>query len=267
MKQALVIGDSWAIPYLGRLPERDEMKQALVIGDSWAITLTHSFHNKLYPPHDYGPNHVGHIEFKLRQAGYAVNNRSWGGSTNHLQLTQAEYYLDWQDYIGQPLDLIVWFHTELLRDWNRTDQKELSKMAFLGLDRYLDKKAIEIYSMAANAMKRFPKTKWIIIGGHCPIRPAFRNILEDAVLIVDNWRQELAGVECPECHTLTFIDEFERFVKMFPTHIIERELNNREIIMDACQDTNVFYDKVHPSPKSMSLLGDRIVRFLQDNNF
>lgn len=243
------------------------MKEALVIGDSWSITLTHNYWVRWRPDQPYDdPAHAGHIEFALRQAGWSVNNRGWGGSSNHIQVTQALYYLMWQKYIGKPLNLIVWFHTELMRDWHRANPDSVQNMKKYGLDAWLDKQADEVYGLVAEAQERYPETKWIIIGGHCPIRANKKHLLAKSALIIDNWRQELAGVECPECHTLTFLDEFEKYKDCFPLDIVERELNLREIIINACRDSRIFYDGVHPSPKSMAALSERILRFIETNN-
>jgi len=239
------------------------MKEALIIGDSWSITLTHNYWVRWKPDQTYGPSHADHIEFAMRKVGYAVNNRGWGGSSNHIQVTQALHYLTWHDYIGKPLDVIIWFHTELLRDWHRANPREVKEMKEYGLDAWLDYKATEVYGIVRQAQEQYPNTKWIIVGGHCPVRQSHRHLLNKSALIIDNWRQELAGVECPECHTLTFLDEFEKFKDCFPIDIVERELNLRDKIINACRDTKIFYDKVHPGPESMGQLSERIVNFIK----
>lgn len=239
------------------------MKQALIIGDSWGVTLSSHYwfrHNEI----DYGPNHADHIEFALRKKGWAVNNRCWGGSRNFVAITDAFHYLKWYSYIEKPLDLIIWFHTELVRDWNPNIEGMLQEMKYLGLDSWLDQKAGEFYTLVSLAQKEYPDTRWIIIGGHCPIRSNKRHLLEKSSLIIDNWRQELAGVECPECHTLSFLNEFEKYPECFPLDIIERELSYREQILRACSDRDIFFDHVHPSAKSMALLSDRIINFIDD---
>jgi hypothetical protein len=234
------------------------MKLAIIIGDGWADVPVNFVNNN-----QYREGLKSYLDFKMLEYDHLIINKSRGGSQNLYQLEQAQAYLHMFNLAKQKIEFVVWFHTELLRDWNRNyDSSQVEEMRSIGLDAYLDRLAEKTYQTARKLKYRYPSVKWIIVGGHCAIRDNKRYLLDWADLIIDNFRQELTGMDCPECHTYEFIDEFEKFRDCFPDDIIQRELTKKELIKKAVQNSDLFWNNAHGGPDAMNILADRIIKCL-----
>jgi hypothetical protein len=216
------------------------MKNIAIIGDSWSIGV-----------------HIGHVdgfspfEFTLMNKNNTVYARGHGGSNNLYELTQFEYFLDGTKDIFD-IDLVIWFHTELLRDHLnfRADPKDLD----IGLSNI----AKETYETATAIKNKYPAMKWAIIGGHEPILK-HREMLDWADFIIDDWRSELVGEKLPYTNFLGHIHFLEKNVGKIDSKRIEEEIVYRNKIIDICNERrDIFFDGIHPNSKAFNKLALRI---------
>jgi hypothetical protein len=248
------------------------MKRILIIGDSWAIipcniytpqSLWHKWHLENYKDSSV----LDWLDFKLLERGHSVSNRSYGGNQNWFQLGIAETFLDASIKNNFEIDIIIWFHTELLRDAHLNPElnrnKDLETIRTSGLQGLIDKIGLDTYTYATELYNKSPKTKWAIIGGHAPVIKKHKHLLSWADFMIEDWRSELLNTTIPECHTLSF---FQKDWDSLREHcnldldVILQELQNKQLIRDICNDKEIFYDGVHPSPKSNLLLTEKLIK-------
>jgi len=220
------------------------MSNILLIGDSWAIT----------PPHLI--ESTNWFEYQFMQRGHNVFTKCWGANANGFQLNLAEVFLKAVEHTHK-IDLVIWFHTEVMRDWN-SGRRDIN-FEHYDFDGLLDALATETYNKATALKNLYPHIKWAIIGGHCALRETHKHMLDWADYRIDNWRQEIVGQAMPECHTTTFLWMLEQYVEVLGADIVERELANRETIINACKNSDLFYDGIHPGIKPMTDLANKII--------
>ena len=232
------------------------MANILILGDTWGITPCHIWsHSK--EPADW-------FEFQFLKKGHPTFNKSWGGNQNHYQLAQAEVFLNATKDTEMEIDLIIWFHSELMRDLGEGTPRERQDemIAELGFDGTLDLIAERIYGRVTMMKEEFPKTKWAVIGGHAPIRGSKSHLLDWVEFRIDNWRQEISGKECPESHAFEWLEEGKGSLYDFPSipqDIIDREIEIKEKILDATSDMDLFYNRKHPAIGPIKDLAARIM--------
>jgi hypothetical protein len=233
------------------------MANILILGDTWGITPCHIWAPNSQDPKDW-------FEFQFLKRGHPTFNKSWGGNQNHYQLAQAEVFLNATKDTSMEIDLIVWFHSELMRDLGESASLEEQNGMFeeFGFDQTMDIIAERIYGRVTRLKQEFPKTKWSIIGGHAPIRANRSHLLDWVEFRIDNWRQEISGKECPESHAFEFLERGKGSLYDYPAigeDIIQRELLIKEKILEATMDTNLFYNKKHPAKEPLTQLANRII--------
>jgi hypothetical protein len=233
------------------------MANILILGDTWGITPCHIWSTECTDPKDW-------FEFQFLKRGHPTFNKSWGGNQNHYQLAQADVFLNATKDTAMEIDLIIWFHSELMRDLgeSRSGEKQNEMISELGFDGTLDHIAEKVYGRVNKMKENFPKTKWAIIGGHAPIRSTRSYLLDWVEFRIDNWRQEISGKECPESHAFEWLEEGKGSLYDFPAigeDIIQRELLIKEKILEATTDTNLFYNKKHPAKEPLIQLANRII--------
>ncbi len=251
------------------------MKRILIIGDSWAIIPCNIYapqslwaRDNLHWKYDTKNNEVlDWLDFRLLSRGHSVSNRSYGGNANWFQLGIAETYLNSSVKNNFHIDLVIWFHTELLRDmemnFSISNNKHTNVIKKSGLEGITDYIATETYNYAKSLHELSPLTKWAIIGGHAPIHKQNKDILSFADFVIDDYRSEITGTDAPECHTLSFSEKNWQDLRDYcdlPLEIILEELDKKKSIEDMCSDLSKFYDGVHPSPDMNKLLSDRIIK-------
>lgn len=216
------------------------MKNIAIIGDSWSIGVTNG-HVEGFPP----------FEISLMNKDNTVYARGHGGSNNLYELVQFDYFLNHTKDIFN-IDLVIWFHTELMRDRGnfRADPKDLD----IGLSNI----AKETYETATEIKNKYPHMKWAIIGGHEPI-VKHREMLDWADFIIHDWRSELVEEKLPYTNFLGHVDFLEKNVGVIDSARIENEIEFRNKIMDVCtQCRDVFFDGIHPNSKAFNQLALRI---------
>lgn len=150
-----------------------------ILGDSWGV------------PNYFGGSSISHhhIEWLLKfNGGHVVTNFSRNGGSN-LETLQRLY--DAFD-VGYKCDLVIWFHTEPLRDVDIDKIPDTYKLQELN-----DKKAVTIYKFASQ-VKYKSDCKWLVIGGQAPINKTLFDKLSEHEFIKYDWRSELAGEHVPE---------------------------------------------------------------------
>jgi len=210
------------------------MANILQFGDSWGVTTCNL------------PDCELTTEYYFLGRGHTVFNKSWGGCPNGMQLDFAEGFLK---HSTVKVDLVIWFHTEVFRDFpcSRNNQYAMDFGPPRDLEHILDWLAEHYYAQAQRLKQLQPKAKWAIIGGHGPVRPRQRHLLEFADYIVDDWRSEIVGYKLPECHTMENVDYLWSMKDSLNLDQIQAELDKRELIRGATQDRSLFFDTVHPS--------------------
>lgn len=251
------------------------MKRILIVGDSWAIIpcniwapqCLYSRDNEQHRWVSTDPNILNWLDFQLLARGHSVSNRSWGGNANWFHLGIADTFMEASVKNNFHIDIVIWFHTELLRDmhldYNISRNKHLAITKEKGLDGIIDYIAEETYSYARKIHEISPTTKWAIIGGHAAVSKKHEHMLDFADFYIRDLRKQMTGIDFPECHTLSFREhDWEQLKNNYnmPLEVILEELNKKKFTHDNCKDLELFYDEVHPSPKANMKLTEQIIK-------
>ena len=193
------------------------------------------------------PNH--HLEFLLRDQGHSVHNCSKNSGSNLETLTRAKHYLlgnriEHPAYAGQyieckevaPLDLVIWFHTEVSRgntvDFNCV-YKEFANF-FLDL-----------------------ATPVAVIGGAGDVLPDFETFFTPDFFI-PSWRRLILGEHTPLTNNISqsqLIKKSNLTVEQ-KIQVIDDSLH----VIEAMQNSQHFPDGCHPGTWPHQDLFDRLVK-------
>lgn len=216
--------------------------------------------NILFVGCSYGvPNYFGspgvapeyHTEYLLRKMGYTVHNCAGNGSSNLDAFDRLEEYV-----AGRPIsdpanrgfeiqldnndtrfDWVVWFHTEILRDYltaNCNGSKINTAIELLYHKTY--KRFFEI----SNRLN----LKTAVIGGCSEVSPIIYEY-GNPTFVIHNWISRLLGQRLPTTHLLS---QFS-VVEDSPDTIEDKHLfiNNSEEIMSKIRGRpDLFPDRGHP---------------------
>lgn len=227
------------------------MANIMILGDTWGIVPCHIWSRD--------KSIVNWFEYQFLKKGHPTFNKSWGGNQNHYQLVQAEVFLNATKNSPIEIDLIVWFHTELIRDITPAETNQFNT---IGFDNALDLVAERMYTQVSNLKKQFPSTKWAILGGHAPLRENKKHLLDWAEFRIDNLREKIAGVPIPESQAFEFLEKGKGSLwdwPNIPDEIINRELLIKEQIIAATKDESKFYNQKHPAMQPLMKLADEII--------
>jgi len=224
----------------------------MILGDTWGIVPCHTF--------GWQPKIVNWFEYQFLKRGHPTFNKSWGGNQNNYQLLQAEVFIEAVKGTPFELDLIIWFHTELVRDFVPQETSLIGEQH--SYDEVLDMTAERVYNWATRAKNASPKTKWAIMGGHAPLRPNKKHLLDWADFRIDNLRAKIAGVDIPESQAFEFLEPGKGSLwdwPGIPKEIIDRELAIKEQIIEATKDKSKFYNQKHPALEPLISLSNEII--------
>lgn len=260
MANILITGDSWAcVPWQAyyhyfTMNELDDESNLKKLKEMWLLPAKGN--EQLDGIFEW-------LDFQFIKCGHHVNNIGYWSVGNMRQIIRAKGYLDAAHIQNQPIDLIVWFHTEIPRDWSGDDWIVAKKF---GYDEFLKVSARGLYNYVSAMKEMHPKTKWAIIGGHAPLVESEKHLLDWAEFRIDNWRQEITGVECPETHLTGHLHwEDKNINSLLTLEQKERELVLIEKIVEVCKDTKLFYDGVHPSIGPNKALAEKIIKHFRLN--
>jgi hypothetical protein len=230
------------------------MANIMILGDTWGTVPCHIWR--------FTPEIVEWFEYQFLRRGHPTFNKSWGGNQNHYQLLQAEVFLNAIKDSPIHIDLIIWFHTEIVRDLTPQDTRRFGVDDF---DLVIDDTAERIYQWATKVKNIFPDTKWAIIGGHAPLRPNAKHLLDWADFRIDNFRSHILGVDVPESQAFEFLERGKGSLwdwPAIPQTVIDRELAIKDQIIELTKDTSKFWNGKHAGLEPMKqLANDLITKF------
>lgn len=214
------------------------------MGDSWSYSV---------------PQRVGHlqplnVENKLFSMGHIVFNKSIYGGANSLTLATGETLVDSTKKMFQ-IDLVIWFHTELLRDRFDIVTPTYDYNEYLeAIHKDTIKKVMRLRTKTSNA-------KWAIIGGHAPLYNP--KDYDWAEFKIDDWRAELLGVPLPPCQSLGYQLWLNDHRDVFGYDVVYEEQHKYNMISSLCESNkDKFYDGIHPSFTHCSDLATKIINNL-----
>lgn len=227
------------------------MSNILILGDTWGIVPCHTWSN------DHSI--VNWFEYLFLKKGHPTFNKSWGGNQNNYQLTQAEVFLNATKGTPFSPDIIIWFHSEIVRD---LIPPEVEMFKTTDYDTVIDITAERMYNRVNELKNNFPDTKWAILGGHAPLRPNKKHLLDWAEFRIDNLRSKIAGVDIPESQAFEFLEKGKGSLWDFEgisDDVIQRELAIKEQIISATKDVSKFYNQKHPAIGPLQDLAEEII--------
>jgi hypothetical protein len=166
--------------------------QILLLGCSYAVP------NYFGPPGDPAETHT---EYLLKNLGHTVHNCSMNGGSNLKSLSRAKDYLAgqpikhpahrdqtlcWKD--PEKIDLVIWFHTDPMRDFKETAVSDLTLTEKLET---VCKVIYQSYSMFLNQLN----AKTAVIGGCADLHPTFYQYMVPDFCL-PSWQTMLLGVGC-----------------------------------------------------------------------
>lgn len=231
------------------------MANIMILGDTWGIVPSHIWSSN--------KNLVNWFEYAFLKRGHATFNKSRGGNQNHDQLLQAEIFLNATKGTAFELDLIIWFHTELIRDMSDGHDKAESRLFLTKhYDEVIDIVGERMYKHVTDMKNQFPNTKWAILGGHAPLLSTKKHMLDWAEFRIDNLRSKFLGVDVPESQAFEFLERGKGSLWDWPgisEEVIQRELQIKEQIIELTKDKNIFYNQKHPALGPLTDLADEII--------
>ena len=213
----------------------------LILGDSWSYSCAQDFSSK-----------IKNFENMLLSMGHLVFNKSRYGGSNLATLTAGETLIEHTKTFFK-FDLIIWFHTELLRD----------SIVYLGSDyeAYLNLLHWKVLSTVNRIKQKTKNTKWAIIGGHAPLHVP--KDYEWADFKINDWRAELLNTKLPICHSLGHQVWLSSHSDLFGKEVLYAEQQKYDLIFNLCDaNRQIFLDGVHPSNKALSSLAKQIINHI-----
>lgn len=192
------------------------------------------------------PDHPSTHISNILATSHNVINVARPGSSNMDAINRA---------VPHECDLLIWFHTESLRDYHGTPEtfrvRELSREL-----------AIRSYFNFRELQKR-TGAESMIIGGQAPVyEEEFLNICRKPLLFIPNWHEQILGVKIPFVHWLNVIDIFEMPGCLDDTKDRLEMLEQANLILDLDARSDAFPDNAHPGKKPHAELAKLI-----DNSF
>lgn len=227
------------------------MANIMILGDTWGIVPSHMwFMDKTL---------VNWFEYIFLKRGHATFNKSRGGNQNHDQICQGEIFLHATENTAFEIDLVIWFHTELIRDVSVQESKLFATTSY---DKVIDIVGERMYKSVTDLKTRFHRTKWAILGGHAPLLNTKKHLLDWAEFRIDNLRSKILGVDVPESQAFEFLEKGKGSLwdwSGISEEIIERELAIKSQIIELTKDKEKFYNQKHPAIKPLTNLADELI--------
>jgi len=228
------------------------MANILILGDTWGTVPCH-----LWPR---GEKEVAEwFEYQFLKRGHPTFNKSWGGNQNNYQFHQAETFLYATKDTTMAPDIIIWFHTELVRDLTPNETQMFEE---LGYDAVIDITADRMYNWATKIKNDYPNIKWAIMGGHAPLYEPKKYLLDWADFRIDNLRAKILGQDIPASQAFEFLEKGKGSLWDWPgisEDVIQRELAIKEQIIELTKDVSKFYNQKHPGVGPFKSLAQEII--------
>ena len=197
----------------------------LILGDSWGI------------PNYFGPPGVDakyHVEFLLKDLGHIVYNCANNGGSNLASFESANRLLK---SLPIQVDLMIWFHTESLRDRNLFNHDEK-----FYIDEIIQNSCKIIYG-EFEKRKQTTKSKTFVVGGQAKLVDSFYQIT-GADYVIPDWRSLIFNRPFPVVHTLCHLDLIEKSSDSL--EFKNNLLKDHETILDYMKQSSCFPDACHP---------------------
>lgn len=235
------------------------MKRILIAGDTWGIVQTTLYRLPTAEQHGHYNHHYDEtvltsLDYTLMSRGHSVYNRSWGGTDNYYQLTMIDTTLAAAKKNNFNIDLIIWFHSELLKSYDAISLKKR------GLEKYIDLTAHKIYTYASEIKKEYPDTKWAIIGGTGELRN--NGLLDWAEYKIDSLRSKIFDRDLPDCHSYYGFylgNKWDTLNNVIPEEDILKEKEKGDLLHLLQYNNKLFFNGLHPSPLAFEVLKNDII--------
>lgn len=231
-------------------------KKVLIIGDSCGV------------PNYYGPpgvEHFYHTEYMLKNAGLDVINCALNNGSNIESIEKAFSYLEGKSIStrpdtdtktvndGKPVDLIIWFHTDLLRDYYRLSPGEKIEPALSIISHHT-------YNLFAKLLHKCDCLS-AVIGGLSPLRQEMYEYFQSEFLISD-WKSKLVKKSLPSVQSMTRLDVIESSPDTLDYKL--DLIKKHEIITNTLRDNKEYFpDDGHPGIIPHKNLSQDILNFLK----
>ena len=221
------------------------MQTIVIIGDSWAA-----------PPGEGQEipgryTQQGHCSQLFGDLGYRVENRAIRGGSNLESWQRA------REFTEPGAAWIIWFHTELGRDWCLRPPVRPWQM-----QTKLEQVSRRVYSEIRDHLAYLAPTRGLILVEGQSVRalPWFTEYLQPQILIRD-WRSELVGEPCPESQIfgalITNPDFLDHCVNT--AEVKQHWLDQATEILDQMKrHPDLFPDLCHPGDYAMAQLTLRL---------
>jgi hypothetical protein len=206
------------------------------------------------PPQD-------HTEFILRDLGHTVINCAKNGGSNLDSLKRAQNFLSGkpiahpayrnravQGIANQSIDWIVWFHTELYRDFlilpNKTNLYEHDSVALA-----------EMTYQAYRDFQLDTGAKLAVIGGAGDLHQCFDKYFTPE-FVIRSWRSEILGIDNTPNNTLWQQEYFNHSRDPIEQKLMHLESNLD--LLDLMHASVDFPDNCHPGPRPHRELSEKL---------
>lgn len=208
------------------------MSKIVVFGDSWGDPEVADNVQRS------GFTNQGHVVNLLKTAGHAVTNFSKGGVSNLVSwLYLRDDPRDFSD-----TDWIIWFHTEMARDWKPQKGWHLC-------DR-ISEWSNHVYARIAELQRqRLGAAGLILIEGQSTrVEPEFSCYFQPLHMVKD-WRSELCAEPLPDSQIMAPLLSNPRLLRgcKDPQARQNRWLNNIHKLISAMKLSPYFSDDCHPN--------------------
>ena len=222
------------------------------MGDSWATP------NFFSPMPGWRANR--HISELLADDGHTIFNFGFNGESNLYSFYQSTRH--GEDYIGRP-DVVIWFHTSLVRDYCNWDDILQIEPADCRLHQ-IDNAAKVVYPEVEQILTNAGNPELIVIEGHGKIIESEFDKHFDPLLYIKNWRGQICGVT--DCHP-HFVSESMHLedVTSLDDQQMEQLVADIEKVQDA-MSIDLFPDHSHPGDIPHQELYARIQQALRRIN-
>ena len=220
-------------------------------------------------PNYFGPPGVPeehHIEFLLKSLGYTVYNCSLNGGSNLQAIHRTEQFINGEsivhpaykenqfvclENIPTKIDLLLWFHTDILRDY-------YSHCTGTTIDIATDKLANITYQKMANLLKTID-CKIAVVGGCSPINKIMYDYISPD-FIIEDWKSEIVNETLPYVQSLGAMSVIENS----PDTLDYKNdvLTKHEYILDKLRQSGHFPDGCHPGTYPHKNLSERLDKII-----
>lgn len=223
----------------------------VILGDSWGEPNWRS------PQPGY--TEQGHITHRLRSWGARVSNYSISGGSNHST------WWNWRNHGSDPADWIIWFHTDIARDFNWPRLHGIDRDQPWSLESTLDATAASVYQRCQSVWRERGSSPLILVEAQsCRYRPLFDRYFQPQHVIED-WRAQLVGRPMPKSQIIgPMVAQGSDFFRNCRDTREQQSLyiDQVETIMAAMNSSDLFLDNCHPGDQAHGQLFDRVIDLL-----